>query len=493
MPARKTPTYLRSTPAPKPFETKSLDRNTIISELTKSPHGNFQAYVPVGKQAAKSDPDFLAHLIAWNRYNGQIRDSKVALPVVALTQRGIDAEHKDNALAHIAALGPREFLRAWRFARELEIPGRQAVRKLAPLYLRALESNPHKWDRTALQHRATLTELYALTHTKPNERAQKILFDKIYLENSIFADLKNLRNMSPQEAAGTILESHLPFQQALGALGNKAKDTSVVMALIERMTPTQLVTNAKMLEKLGAAKDPALKAAMRKRLEKTAASGQNVLKTTKAAEAIEDEGLRDQFKAIQERQLAKFSIDGNWLVLADKSGSMTAGIETGKQVAAILAQSVKGKVWLVFFDSGPHYYDVTGKTLDEINNVTRHIKAQGGTSIWCGLDYAAAQKWDVQGVAVVSDGEDHTSRTYFTSYYESKFPNVPLYFYKVRGGYDTFTDVVPMNTFDLTAGVDYYSLPNIVRTMRVNKYSLVDEIMETPLLTLDKVLARMVK
>jgi hypothetical protein len=46
-----------------------------------------------------------------------------------------------------------------------------------------------------------------------------------------------------------------------------------------------------------------------------------------------------------------------------------------------------------------------------------------------------------------------------------------------------------MQTFDLRdSSVDYYSLPNMLATMRAGKYALLEEVMATPLLTLDKVL-----
>jgi len=38
--------------------------------------------------------------------------------------------------------------------------------------------------------------------------------------------------------------------------------------------------------------------------------------------------------------------------------------------------------------------------------------------------------------------------------------------------------------------VDFYSLPNLVQTMRTNRYSLIEEIMETPLLTLEQAFAK---
>jgi hypothetical protein len=38
--------------------------------------------------------------------------------------------------------------------------------------------------------------------------------------------------------------------------------------------------------------------------------------------------------------------------------------------------------------------------------------------------------------------------------------------------------------------VDYYSLPNLSRTLSATRYGVTDEIMDTPLVTLDDVLTR---
>jgi hypothetical protein len=48
---------------------------------------------------------------------------------------------------------------------------------------------------------------------------------------------------------------------------------------------------------------------------------------------------------------------------------------------------------------------------------------------------------------------------------------------------------IEMTTFDLRGSkLDYYSIPNTVKTLRSNQYSLVEEILSTPLLTLNDVL-----
>jgi hypothetical protein len=262
------------------------------------------------------------------------------------------------------------------------------------------------------------------------------------------------------------------------------------------MTPTELVTNTKMLEKLGIKTNPALRGAYDAAMKKASGSKANLLKTTKAAEAVDDEDLRDKLRGVQERQIqALGGVEGNWLVLGDKSGSMTQAIETAKHVAATLAKMVKGKVWLVFFDTHPMTIDVTGAALDIIQKGTRHIVASGGTSIGCGLQRMFDEKCEIDGIAIVSDGGENQA-PYFPVVYEkySKWAGkeVPVYLYQCVGDHPHLIGSmniakIDMQVFDLRGGIDYYSLPNLVATMRTNRYSLIDEVMAVPLLTLDKV------
>jgi hypothetical protein len=476
-------------------ELNSLTKNRIISELTKSPHGKLEEYLDIGVAASAQEPEFMAHLVAWNAINGQVRDSKVALPIVTMKEWNVDNELTDNSFAHLAKLGPREFLRAYQFARKIKMPGKmRRLKNLVTLYLQQLESEGH-WQRVALQHRRTLQELYRMTNTKPNDRADKVLFKNDYTNASLFQTVGLLKTMSASEAAGTILEKKIPFLIALGALGKKAKDPDVVLALINRMSATELVTNTKMLERLGVKTNPALRGTFESALAKASTSKANVLKTTRAAEQIQDKELKTKLQGLQDKQLASMSAEGNWLVLADKSGSMSEAIEAAKFVAGTLAKLVKGQVWLVFFDTTPQSIDVTGLTLDQIRGVTQYIRAAGGTSIGCGLRWMLEMKKEIDGIAIVSDGCENSAPEFWPVYkqYSEQFgKEVPVYLYRFNGDdpayHHRFVTGHDLQEFDCRVGFDYYSLPNLVATMRTNRYSLVDEIMSTKLLKLSDVL-----
>jgi hypothetical protein len=103
---------------------------------------------------------------------------------------------------------------------------------------------------------------------------------------------------------------------------------------------------------------------------------------------------------------------------------------------------------------------------------------------------------EVDGIAIVSDGGENNP-PYFPQVYkvytERIGKEVPVYLYHCDGERNVLSltmqqSGLDMQVFDLTGGVDYYSLPNLIQTMRTNRYSLVDEIMSTKLLKLADVL-----
>ena len=481
-----------------------ITKQRLISELSRSPHGSLRDYLPIGQQAVKQEGMFFQKLIAWDRTHGQIRDSKVALPVIGLAYES-DPELVDNSLAHIAMLGPRELARAYRFALETRLPGKmRELRRLVESYLHQKEEDKG-WDHLAIQHRSTLKELYALSHAKPlKERTNIVLygrkFDKLKAplpKGSVFETVANLKNMSATEAAGAIITRKIPFLIAMGALGAKAKETDLVLALINRMTPSELVTNTKMLEKLGVKTNPALRATFETALAKAATSKKNTLKTTQAVEAVEDEGLKEKLRAVQKKQIAAAGgPEGNWLVLCDRSGSMAKEIEIARHIAGSLTTFVKGKVWLVFFDTTPMTVDVTGLSLDQIQKATRHIGPGGSTSIGCGLNRMLQEKVEIDGIVVVSDGGENAAPTFasvYPKYCAFAGKDVPVYFFDTNGTSGWKESInragIEMQTFDISHGkIDYFAIPNIVATLRSNAYSLVDEILATPLLSLSDVL-----
>jgi hypothetical protein len=224
----------------------------------------------------------------------------------------------------------------------------------------------------------------------------------------------------------------------------------------------------------------------------------NVLKTTRAAENIDDAEIKEQLGNLQEKQIGKLAgVDGDWLVLGDKSGSMSAAIEASRLISATLAKLVKGKVHLVFFDTGAsRVVDATGKTYEQIKEETKHVYATGGTSIGSGVQWALDKGIIVDGIALVSDGGENVAPAFadaYRRYSASISKEVPVYLYQLQGEFPALIEnmkraKIDLQIFDLrNTKVDFYSLPNLVQTMRTQRYGLVEEIMEYRLLTLKSI------
>ncbi len=481
-----------------------LTQNQIISALTRSAHGDYADYVPLIKDAAAEDPEFVAHLIAWNQIKGTIRDSKVALPVVTLAHLTDDAELLENSLAHLALLSPRNLVKALHFAKDLKTPGRTGMlKRLVERYLREREAAWGWWVRSTISHRASMKTLYALNHIRPSENADRILFKGRYPEGSVFADIKRLSAASTKEAAGIIVRWKLPFLVIQGGLGLRLKETDLAFALIEQMSPTELVTNTKMLERLGVKTVPELRAAFEAGLKRVAESDEVGFKAQRAAEVLSADqtkptDLSEKLAAAQSRKMKRDAVEGDWLVLGDMSGSMEACIVGARRVAATLAAMAAGDVHLVFFNAGARNYSVTGKDYDQVLQETRRVTAGGGTSIGIGVNYARQHGWNVDGIAVVSDAQENTAPMFADEYQaimKELGKEIPMYLYRYPCGRGHYLDVdlavsmkvarLDFQEFDMSKA-DHYALANLVKTMRSNRFALSDEILATPLLTIDQ-------
>jgi hypothetical protein len=485
---------------------QELTTQQLIGNLVKVGHKQLMPYVQDGMKVLGKDPDLFAHLIAWNQIHGEIRDSKVAYPVIAL--RGEPGDEKifhENAVSHLLLLDPRNFVKALDFHKEIgkmhKVNGAGSLLKYGiEQYLKAREENKAWWDRTVLQHRKSVKTLYALNHIKPSRRAQSVLFDRKYPKDSVFEAIRNLKIMSPQEASGTILHFKIPFMIAIGSIGGLKKNTDLALALIENMSPAELITNSNMLQNLGIMEVPALKSAYEAGLSKAKTDKKvSSLKAGRAASVITDEKVKAKLEKIQETKIDSMKgLEGDWLVLGDMSGSMHLAVEKAKELAAVIARFVKGKVYLVFFNTSPRFYEVSGKSLEEIKKMTSGIRANGGTSIGCGLKLIADKNIIVNGIAICSDGGENQYpefREVYNAYSQKQGISPTVYLLHLPGEGDVLTSRCKGISYEKldVSKVDYYAMPNLIKLLKTSRYTLISDIMDTPLLTIQEVLKEVEK
>jgi hypothetical protein len=135
----------------------------------------------------------------------------------------------------------------------------RSARTAVQRYLKVRESNPALFDRAALRGRKAMKHLYASLHIKPNERANAILFRDQPPVGSLAEVLKQLAKAeSAAEQARLIVEFKLPYAIAIGAI--KQLTPTVLVALINSMTPQEVINNLKSLKARGAMDHPQVKA-----------------------------------------------------------------------------------------------------------------------------------------------------------------------------------------------------------------------------------------
>src|SRR5207253_5667707 len=145
---------------------------------------------------------------------------------------------------------------------------------------------------------------YALLHIAPSPRGQAILFDEQPPADSRVAGLKRLaKAATPEEQAKAVVESKIPFRIAVSVLQEITPKT--MEALIERMSPQEVINSLALLQRRGALLDPNLKAMIDLKLEEAKRHKRvSTFKAEEAAKAVPlDEDTRQKLEGVADAQI----------------------------------------------------------------------------------------------------------------------------------------------------------------------------------------------
>lgn len=463
-------------------------RLEMLNSLLTTPHRKLEQVAEIHQLIVELDPIFYGHLAAWYQRNGDVRDHKEVFVAHLLTS-GL-TEHRDAGFMMLQEFPPYQVARVVDFMKQHRNKVPRSARTAVQRYLKAREGNPALFDRAAVRGRKAMKHLYASLHIQPSERANAILFRNQPPVGSLPAVLKQLAKAeSAAEQARLIVEFKLPYAIAIGAI--KQLTPTVLVALINSMTPQEVINNLKSLQARGAMDHPEVKKLIDAKLDEAATSARvSALKAqvaTDAAELDQDTVARLE-KVTNEQVKRRGTIARPTALLVDKSGSMENAIEIGKQLAALISGITQADLFVYAFDTIPYAVVAEGQELTDWERAFRHIKAGGGTSIGCALEAMRKKKQVVDQIIVVTD-EGENAAPYFSEAYKTYcrelavMPNVVI----VRvGGYCNWLESqlkgqqTPVETF--TFAGDYYSLPNLVPMLtRPSRLELLMEILDTSL------------
>jgi hypothetical protein len=500
-------------------------RLALLNTLLTTPHRDLAGVLPLHRELLAADPRFYVRLAAWYADHGTVRDhQEMFVVMLGLSQH---EGHREAGLALLRRLPPYEVARVVDF-----IKGHQVTRRVpksgaaAPVarargkkrervemetkveqvglfvnvprsmrteierYLREREAHPSRLDSAILHGRSGLKRLYAGLHIKPSARAQAILFAEEPPEDSALFQVKALaRAEDPAEQARAIVEHRIPYRVAVSVI--KQMSPTVLAALIDAMTPQEVINNVGALKRRGAFDNADVKALIEAKLE--AAKGDKRVSAYKAKVAVAAAEVADdvaeKLDAVTEAQVkAKGQINRPTALLIDKSGSMSQAIEVGRQLGAMISAICTGDLFAYAFDTVAYPIEVTGTGLADWERALKGINANGGTSCGVALDWMRKKGQRVEQVIMVTDEGENTAPRFRDAYeeYAAKVGVRPDVFFVKVGSTSALLErdcnalgVAP--TAFVFSG-DYYALTNMIPLLtRPSLQDLLMEILEYPL------------
>jgi hypothetical protein len=501
-------------------------RLTLFNSFMTCPHKDTEKIRELHEAVRTKDPEFYAHLACWYRKSaGEVlRDHNELFTALLATDSYIDNREVGLALfrehapwmknrivgfikgkvAKIREKTGKTFKKGKKDVPEVRIIEKKvglnkslptSLRTEIETYLAWLESSPDRFDAVAMRNFKDLKSLYfargkhAFSH---GARAQKILFERNFPEDSRLSVFKKISEAkTPEEAAKLIVENKLSYTVAVGLV--EKITPSILIALINAMTSQELINNIASLKERGAMDNEDTKKLIEAKLVKAKTSKKvSALKSKTATGTgrIKDEAIEKQLNDIADIQIKRGgTIKVPTAVFVDRSGSMNEAIEVGKRVAAMISGITESDLHVVVFDDAPMGIQSEGKTLSDWEKAFKPVRPGGNTSMGCALEFLRLKKQIVEQIVIVTDeGENaHPMFTEVFSRYKKEMgvtPHVVIIHVGSLG--TTFRNNLQAAgiSFDLYTpfGNDYYGLPGLGTLLaRKSKLDLVMEIMDFPL------------
>lgn len=375
---------------------------SFVQVATQQAHRDKQLIVDRNKALMAKNEMLAAHFLAHSAKKGGVRDVNIALIASGLGSDNLVA--RENALAHMLELGPRELVQVLELlsANRISRKKYQEVRHWITEYIRAREANVPWWDSMAVNNRKDLKDIYGMLRLRPNERADAVLFKRNYPADSVFQAIAQFPNMTPLEMAGAIQRFKIPLpivQSAMKDMSYVDKERLLITAM-NNATPAQAMFYSKVVDEFGSA---AVRQAHKEALEKK--SKRDVQTRYKAANV---KGLSEEMKATltdtMEKKMGEGSLKGDVVIICDTSPSMTAAVPRAVYLASYIAREAT-TVQIVFVNSNAYSIDVTGMTLAQIQAATAGVAIEGGTNYGAAFQYMARKGWNPGAVVIIGDFE----------------------------------------------------------------------------------------
>lgn len=465
-------------------------RVKLLNTLLSTPHRDLESIYALHQEMITQDPRFYVRLAAWYNQVGQVRDHKeMFVSNLALSDF---PGHRDVGLALLRELPPYQVGRVLDFVKGKTTQRRvkqtdgelktviekkglfrnvpRSMKTEITRYLREREAQPERFDSMVLHARKALKRLYASLHIKPSARAQAILFEDNPPHDSRVYALKIIgQAATPAEQARAIIDNKIPYRVAASVIKNMTP--SVMVALVNSMSPQELINNLASLKRQGAFDNPGIQGLIEEKLTAARSDSRvSAYKAKVAAEAVGATGdLAQQLDEVTAEQVkASGTISRPTAILIDKSGSMDVAIEIGRQLCAMVSSICEADLFAYAFDTIAYPIQPQGNTLVDWEKAMIGINAGGGTSCGVALEWMRRQKQHVEQIVMITDEWENRAPRFhdaYQAYAEEMGVRPGVILIKVGNASTMIEDActalgVAPNAF--TFAGDYYALPNVI-------------------------------
>ncbi|HLG61541.1 MAG TPA: hypothetical protein VKY19_06390 [Ktedonosporobacter sp.] len=464
-------------------------RVQILNSFLITPHRKLEELAPLHTSALERDPLFYGHLAPWYFDKGEVRDHRVLFVSHLATSEF--SEFREAAWVLLQKLAPYEVARVLDHSKRVIGKAPRSLKSAIAHYLKTREDNVRQFDGAALRARDDLKHLYASLRLKPGPRAQAILFDEQPPEDSPLAALKKLAKAeSAEEQALIILDNRIPYTTAIGAI--KHVTPALLVALINSMSPQEVINNMAALKRRGAMNDRDVKALIDQKLAEAASDKRvSTMKAKKAIEAaqLDEESERILTEVTDKRIAAKVEIKRATALFVDKSSSMTSAIEVAKQLAALVSAVITADFHVYAFDTVAFEVKAEVKkgqrpALSDWEKAFKFIKANGSTSIGAALAKMTRDHVYAEQVVIVTDEGENTApyfRDAWAEYGAVMKTALSVIIVQVGGANHSFVTGLQGRGIEVMRYQfqgDYYALPNVLPLLAMpSKAELVELIL----------------
>lgn len=463
-------------------------RLEILNSLLKTPHRQLDKVAELHREFSEKDPVFYGHLAVWYQQNGDVRDHKEVF-VANLLVSDID-DHREAGCVLLQELPPYQVARTVDFMKKHLNKVPRIARTAVVEYLRQREAQVENFDRAVLRGRKVMKHLYATLRIKPDPRAEAILFKNEPPKGSVLHALKMLsKTDSADEQAHIIEQNKLPALIAIGAL--KELNPQVMKALINGMTPQEVINSLNSLKQRGVLENTELKEFIDMKLDQAAKSARvSAFKAMKAAEVtVLDADLQKKLDKVASDQVKrKGRITQPTAVLIDKSSSMTLALDIGKQIAAMVSSVIETKFVVYTFDEFASRIRCDSNELSSWERRLQLVFPGGPSSPGAALEAMRLADEAIEQIILVTDGHENCKPYFAPAYHDycqALKVQPPVVIVNPGEPNPLFLEHLSKNnieteTYDFAG--DYYSLPNLIPMLaRPSRFELLLEIMEVEL------------